>query len=52
MKKVYVGMGADLVHPGHINIIQEASKLGDIVIVDLLTDNSILCYFSRAISRT
>ena len=41
MKKVYVGMGADLVHPGHINIIKEASKLGDIVIVGLLTDKAI-----------
>ena len=41
MKKVCVGMGADLVHPGHINIIKEASKLGDIVIVGLLTDKAI-----------
>ena len=26
----YVAMSADLVHPGHINIIKEASKLGDV----------------------
>tara|TARA_B100000780_G_scaffold222692_1_gene161792 strand:- start:2400 stop:3698 length:1299 start_codon:yes stop_codon:yes gene_type:complete len=43
MKKVYVGMSADLVHPGHINILNEASKLGD-VIVGLLTDEAIASY--------
>ena len=42
-KKVYVGMSADLVHPGHMNIIKEASKLGD-VIVGLLTDKAIASY--------
>ena len=39
-KKVYIGMSADLVHPGHMNIIKTASKLGD-VIVGLLTDKAI-----------
>ena len=29
MKKVYVVMSVDLIHKGHINIIKEASKLGD-----------------------
>jgi len=43
MKKVYVGMSADLIHPGHINIIREADKLGD-VIVGLLTDKAIASY--------
>ena len=43
MKKVYVGMSADLVHPGHINILQEAEKLGE-VIVGLLTDEAIASY--------
>lgn len=42
-KRVYVGMSADLVHPGHMNIISEARKLGD-VIVGLLTDNAIASY--------
>jgi len=42
-KKVYVGMSADLVHPGHINILKEASKLGDII-VGLLTDKAIASY--------
>jgi len=36
-------MSADLVHPGHINIIKEAGKLGD-VIVGLLTDSAIASY--------
>lgn len=44
MKNVYVGVCADLLHHGHINIIKEASKLGE-VIVGLLTDKA------RLISR-
>jgi len=43
MKKVYVGMSADLIHHGHLNIIKEARKLGD-VIVGLLTDKAIASY--------
>ena len=44
MKKiVYVGMSADLIHPGHLNIIKEASKLGK-VIIGLLTDEAIASY--------
>jgi len=43
MKKVYVGMSADLIHPGHTNIIKEAAKLG-VVIVGLLTDSAIASY--------
>jgi phosphoenolpyruvate phosphomutase len=42
-KTVYVGMSADLIHPGHLNIISEARKLGD-VIVGLLTDAAIASY--------
>lgn len=42
-KIVYVGMSADLIHPGHLNIIKEARKLGD-VIVGLLTDTAIASY--------
>ncbi len=42
-KKVYIGMSADLIHPGHMNIIKEASRLGD-VIVGLLTDKAIASY--------
>lgn len=42
-KTAYVGMSADLVHPGHLNIIREAAKLGDVVI-GLLTDEAIASY--------
>jgi len=42
-KKVYVGMSADLMHPGHINILKEASKLGEVT-VGLLTDKAIASY--------
>tara|TARA_B100002019_G_C21258425_1_gene595291 strand:- start:457 stop:1761 length:1305 start_codon:yes stop_codon:yes gene_type:complete len=42
-KKVYVGLSCDLVHPGHINIINEAKKLGKIII-GLLTDDAIASY--------
>ena len=43
MKTVYVGMSADLLHPGHTNIINEAAKLGN-VIVGVLTDEAIASY--------
>jgi phosphoenolpyruvate phosphomutase len=43
MKKVYVAMSADLIHPGHLNIISEARKLGQ-VIIGLLTDRAIASY--------
>jgi len=40
MKKVYVSMIADLLHAGHINILKEAEKYGDIT-VGLLTSTAI-----------
>ena len=40
MKKVYVGLSADIIHEGHINILKIANKLGR-VIVGLLTDDAI-----------
>jgi cytidyltransferase-like protein len=43
MKKVYIGMSIDLIHPGHINVIKEASKLGKVT-VGLLTDKAIASY--------
>ena len=42
-KCVYVAMSADLVHPGHLNIIQHAQKYGTVVI-GLLTDEAIASY--------
>ncbi len=43
MKKVYVGMSADLLHHGHINIIDVARKKGEIT-VGLLTDGAIASF--------
>ncbi len=40
---VYIGMSADLIHPGHLNIINEARKLGHVT-VGLLTDKAIASY--------
>lgn len=42
-KTVYVGMSADLIHPGHINILQQAAALGEVT-VGLLTDKAIASY--------
>ena len=42
-KIVYVGLSADILHEGHINILKIASKLG-YVIVGLLTDSAIASY--------
>ncbi len=41
--RVYVGMSADLIHPGHINILERAAELGDVT-VGLLTDQAIASY--------
>jgi len=43
MKKVYVGMSADMIHPGHLNIIKTAAALGK-TIVGVLTDEAIAEY--------
>lgn len=40
---VYVAMSADLIHPGHLNIIKHAASLGRVV-VGLLTDEAIASY--------
>lgn len=42
-KSVYVAMAADIMHKGHINIIQEAAKLGEVT-VGVLTDGAIASY--------
>lgn len=42
-KTVYVGMSADMIHPGHLNIIREACKLGAVT-VGVLTDAAIASY--------
>lgn len=40
---VYVGMSADLIHPGHINVLERAAELGEVT-VGLLTDQAIASY--------
>ena len=44
-KKIYVycAMSADLLHPGHINILKIANKYGK-VILGLLTDSAVASY--------
>ena len=42
-KKVYIAMSADFIHQGHINIIEEGAKYGDVTI-GLLTDEAIATY--------
>ena len=43
MKKVYVAMSADILHPGHLNIIAQAATYGE-VYVGILTDKAIASY--------
>ncbi len=43
MKQVYVAMSADIVHPGHLNIIEKAREVGEVTI-GLLTDKAIASY--------
>jgi len=43
MKKVYVGMSADIIHHGHLNVIMVARKLGEVT-VGLLTDEAFAGY--------
>ena len=42
-KIVYVGLSADIMHEGHINILKIANSYGDVV-VGLLTDKAIASY--------
>jgi phosphoenolpyruvate phosphomutase / 2-hydroxyethylphosphonate cytidylyltransferase len=42
-KKVYVGLAADILHAGHINILKIASQYGNVT-VGLLTDEAIASY--------
>lgn len=39
-KIVYIPMCADIVHSGHLNVIKEGQKLGNVVI-GLLTDEAV-----------
>jgi len=43
LKTVYVGMSADIIHPGHLKIIKKAASLGKVV-VGVLSDEAIASY--------
>lgn len=43
VKKVYIGLAADIMHEGHINILKVGFKLGEVT-VGLLTDKAIASY--------
>ena len=43
MKKIYIGMSADIFHHGHVNIISEARKYGE-VIIGLMSDKIVSDY--------
>jgi len=47
-KKVYVAMSADIIHHGHLNVIEKARILGD-VIIGLHTDDVIAEYWRNPI---
>jgi phosphoenolpyruvate phosphomutase len=42
-KTIYLGLAVDLIHPGHLNVINEAKKYGEVV-VGLFTDKAIASY--------
>ncbi len=42
-KKVYVAMCADLIHPGHLNVIKHAKELGEVT-VGLLSDSAVAAF--------
>ncbi len=43
MKNIYIAMSADLIHPGHLNIVRTAARLGEVT-VGVLTDSAIASY--------
>lgn len=50
MKTVYVAMSADIIHQGHLNVLNEARKLGNII-VGLHTDDVIRGYWRNPIMK-
>ena len=42
-KIVYIGMVGDIIHPGHLNIIKQGAKLGEVT-VGILTDKVVASY--------
>ena len=50
MKTVYVAMSADIIHQGHLNVLNEARNLGQVV-VGLHTDDVIRDYWRNPIMK-
>lgn len=50
MKTVYVAMSADIIHQGHLNVLNEARKFGNII-VGLHTDDVIRGYWRNPIMK-
>ena len=50
MNKVYIGLSADVIHHGHINLINNAKKYGSLV-VELLTDKAIASFKKNAFAE-
>ncbi len=42
MKTVYTCFCTDVIHEGHLNIIKEATKLGDEIVVGVLSDEAVI----------
>lgn len=42
-KRVYIAVSSDILHKGHLNVIQEGARLGDVTI-GLLTDEAVATY--------
>ena len=47
---VYVPMAADIIHPGHMNILKIAASYGD-VMVGLFTDEAIASYVVQVVPQ-
>ena len=43
MKKVLMSMSTDVIHGGHVNIIQKAAELGELT-VGVLSDETVASY--------
>ncbi|MDY0278178.1 MAG: phosphoenolpyruvate mutase [Acholeplasma sp.] len=43
MKKIYIAIGADILHTGHINVINAGSRLGEVTL-GILSDEAIASY--------
>lgn len=47
MIRVYVNMVGDLFHSGHVSFLRQASKLGDVLVVGVHSDEAVQTYKRR-----